>query len=38
MKEVDTKQYHYVCATFAPFNIASLKDKFSYGLKNCVAQ
>lgn len=33
MERVDTKRFKYVCATVAPFNIASLKDKFSHGLK-----
>lgn len=33
MKQVDTERFKYVCATVAPFNIASLKDKFSHGLE-----
>lgn len=32
MNEVDTSLYDYVCATVMPFNIASLKDKFSQGM------
>lgn len=31
--EIDSKQFRYVCATVAPFNIASLLDKFAHGLK-----
>ncbi|MCZ2260856.1 GNAT family N-acetyltransferase [Sporosarcina sp. G11-34] len=33
MDEVDTKRFRYICTTVAPFNIASLKDKFAHGLK-----
>ncbi len=33
MRQVDTNRFKYVCATVAPFNIASLKDKFSHGLE-----
>lgn len=33
MKEVDEKRFCYICATVAPFNIASLKDKFTHGLQ-----
>lgn len=32
MDEVDINRFRYVCATVAPFNIASLKDKFTHGL------
>ena len=32
MAEVDKKRFRYICATVAPFNIASLKDKFAHGL------
>ncbi|WP_025786263.1 hypothetical protein [Sporosarcina sp. D27] len=32
MEDVDTDQYKYVCATVAPFNIASIKDKFELGM------
>lgn len=31
-KQVDTKRYQYICTTVAPFNIASLKDKFALGM------
>lgn len=31
--EIDTQKFRYVCATVAPFNIASLLDKFAHGLK-----
>ncbi|AOV07090.1 GNAT family N-acetyltransferase [Sporosarcina ureilytica] len=31
--EIDTKKYRYICATVAPFNIASLIDKFAHGLQ-----
>ncbi|MFS0574670.1 GNAT family N-acetyltransferase [Sporosarcina sp. 179-K 3D1 HS] len=31
--EIDTTRYHYICTTVAPFNIASLKDKFSLGFQ-----
>lgn len=30
---VDTERFRYVCATVAPFNIASLLDKFALGLQ-----
>lgn len=33
MDEVDKERFRYVCATVAPFNIASLKDKFAHGLQ-----
>lgn len=33
MNEVDTQKYRYVCATVAPFNIPSIKDKFDQGLQ-----
>ena len=33
MSEVDKKRFRYICATVAPFNIASLKDKFVHGLQ-----
>ncbi len=33
MKEVKEKNYRFVLATVAPFNIPSLKDKFSHGLE-----
>lgn len=32
MEEVDTNQFKYVCTTVAPFNIASIKDKFELGM------
>lgn len=32
MEIVDRKRFQYICATVAPFNIASLKDKFSLGM------
>ncbi|MBE1555588.1 hypothetical protein [Sporosarcina limicola] len=32
MEQVDNKQFRYICTTVAPFNIASLKDKFALGL------
>ena len=32
MDEVDKNRFRYICATVAPFNIASLKDKFAHGL------
>lgn len=32
MEQVDTSRFRYVCTTVAPFNIASLKDKFSLGM------
>jgi hypothetical protein len=33
MKEVDQQRFHYICTTVAPFNIASLKDKFAHGMQ-----
>ena len=33
MKEVDQKQFHYIAATVAPYNIPSLTDKFAHGLQ-----
>ncbi len=33
MAEVDKTKFRYICATVAPFNIASLKDKFAHGLE-----
>ncbi|ASN06049.1 GNAT family N-acetyltransferase [Virgibacillus necropolis] len=33
MKRIDVKRFQYVCATVAPLNIPSLKDKLSLGLK-----
>lgn len=33
MKLVDKERFRYVCATVAPFNIPSLKDKFALGLE-----
>lgn len=32
-QEVDERRFHYICATVAPFNIASLKDKFALGMQ-----
>ncbi|WP_432352453.1 GNAT family N-acetyltransferase [Sporosarcina sp. A2] len=32
MDEVDTDRYKFVCTTVAPFNIASIKDKFELGM------
>lgn len=32
MEQVDTLSFDYVCATVMPYNIASLKDKFSQGM------
>lgn len=32
MNEVDTNHYNYICTTVAPFNIASIKDKFELGM------
>lgn len=32
MQQVDYTKFDYVCATVAPYNIASLKDKFSQGM------
>lgn len=33
MNELDRSKYDYVCATVMPYNIASLKDKFSQGFR-----
>ena len=33
MKEVDHQRFRYICTTVAPFNIASLKDKFAHGMQ-----
>ena len=33
MGEVDKTRFRYICTTVAPFNIASLKDKFAHGLQ-----
>jgi len=33
MQEIDTEKFRYVCTTVAPFNIASLKDKFAHGME-----
>lgn len=33
MQEVDRQRFRYVCTTVAPFNIASLKDKFEHGME-----
>ena len=33
MEHVDSDRYPYICTTVAPFNIASLKDKFALGLR-----
>ena len=33
MKEVDQQRFRYICTTVAPFNIASLKDKFAHGMQ-----
>lgn len=33
MAEIDAARFQYVCTTVAPFNIASLKDKFSLGFQ-----
>ncbi|WP_067726354.1 N-acetyltransferase [Oceanobacillus damuensis] len=33
ISNIDRKKYKYVLATVAPFNIASLKDKFSLGME-----
>ncbi|MBO0588551.1 hypothetical protein [Sporosarcina sp. E16_8] len=33
MKEVDQQQFRYIYTTVAPFNIASLKDKFTHGMQ-----
>ena len=32
MNHIDLTSYNYVCSTVKPYNIASLKDKFSQGL------
>ncbi|MEG0451220.1 MAG: GNAT family N-acetyltransferase [Lysinibacillus sp.] len=32
MQQVDTSEFNVICATVMPFNIASLKDKFSQGM------
>lgn len=32
MERLQTSPYRYVCATVAPFNIASIKDKFQLGM------
>ncbi len=32
-REIDQTKFQYVCATVAPFNIASLLDKFAHGMK-----
>lgn len=32
-EEIDRTKFQYVCATVAPFNIASLLDKFAHGMK-----
>lgn len=31
--EVDREKFRYICTTVAPFNIASIKDKFAHGMK-----
>ncbi|MEK5069012.1 GNAT family N-acetyltransferase [Sporosarcina sp. FSL K6-1508] len=33
LKEVDQQRFRYICTTVAPFNIASLKDKFAHGMQ-----
>lgn len=33
MLEVNRQRFRYVCTTVAPFNIASLKDKFVHGME-----
>lgn len=33
MEEIDTQKFRYVCTTVAPFNIASMKDKFMHGMR-----
>lgn len=33
MEEVDQERFRYVCATVAPFNIASLLDKFAHRMQ-----
>jgi hypothetical protein len=32
-QKVDAECFYYICATVAPFNIASLKDKFGLGME-----
>ncbi|MBB4824432.1 hypothetical protein HNO89_001654 [Sporosarcina luteola] len=32
LSEIDQEKYRYICTTVAPFNIASLKDKFDLGM------
>ena len=32
MKQIDLESYGYICSTVKPYNIPSLKDKFSQGL------
>lgn len=32
LEEIDQDKFRYICATVAPFNIASLSDKFAQGL------
>lgn len=32
LDEVDKNRFRYICATVAPFNIPSLKDKFAHGM------
>ena len=32
MDQIDLENYDYVCSTVKPYNIPSLKDKFSQGL------
>jgi hypothetical protein len=31
MLDIDRQKFHYACATVAPLNIPSIKDKFSLG-------
>ena len=33
LAEVDKTKFRYICTTVAPFNIASMKDKFAHGLQ-----
>ncbi len=33
MEEVDQQRFRYICTTVAPFNIASLKDKFAHEMQ-----
>ncbi|NYF25404.1 GNAT family N-acetyltransferase [Sporosarcina sp. JAI121] len=33
MGAVDGEKFRYICTTVAPFNIASLKDKFAHGMQ-----